>query len=135
MRATLIILTAVAAVACSDAFNPTTENVAGNYTVRTFTTTDTSGTINWIQRGGRLTIGLNPLGLTAGRLFVPGGAEGGADLDELLIGHWTLSGNTVTFDMPAVDTFVRDMPWTVSKNQLSGEHTFGGTTVKVVLTK
>jgi len=52
-----------------------------------------------------------------------------------LIGDWTLSGSTITFSMPAIDTFVRDMPWTLSENRLSGNHTFGVTRIKVVLTK
>jgi hypothetical protein len=66
---------------------------------------------------------------------VPGAGEGGADVDQLLIGDWTLTGSTITFDMPAVDTFVRDMPWSVAENTLSGDHTFAGTRIRVVLTK
>ena len=125
----------VTAVACSDAFKPSIENVLGDYSLRTFETTDTSGTINWVQRGGTMTISLGPLGVTTGHVFMPGAAEGGGDFDQLLIGDWTLTGNTITFDMPAVDTFVRDMPWRVTKNSLSGDHTFGGTRIRVVLSK
>jgi hypothetical protein len=125
----------VAAVACSDAFKPTTENVLGDYAVRSFQTTDTSGTINWIQRGATFTLTLGPSGVTTGHMFVPGAGEGGADVDQLLIGDWTLTGSTITFDMPAVDTFVRDMPWTVGENRLAGDHTFAGTRIRVVLTK
>ncbi|HEV8380483.1 MAG TPA: hypothetical protein VGQ29_02800 [Gemmatimonadales bacterium] len=124
-----------AAVACSDSFKPTTENVLGDYTLQTFQSTDATGTTNWVQRGGTLTISLGPFGVTTGHLFMPGADEGGGDLDQLLIGDWTLSGNTITFDMPAVDTFIRDMPWTVTENTLSGDHTFSGTRIRVVLTK
>ena len=123
------------AVACSDAFKPTTENVLGDYSARIFTTTDTGGTKDWIQRGGTLTLSLGPFGVTTGRLFLPGAAAGGGDVDQLLLGDWSLSGSTITFSMPAVDTFVRDMPWSVAENTLSGEHTFGVTRVKVVLRK
>jgi len=129
------LLTVAAVVGCSDAFKPTTENVLGAYRVQTFQTTDTSGTIDWVQRGGTLTITLGPFGTTTGHLFLPGAAAGGGDVDQLLIGDWTLAGNTITFSMPAIDTFVRDMPWTVTENRLSGDHTFGGTRVRVVLTK
>ena len=128
-------LAVVAAVACSDSFKPTTENVLGDYSVRSFTTTDTSGTIDWVQRGATLTLTLGPFGTTTGHLFAPGAAEGGGDEDQILIGDWTLTGNTITFSMPAIDTFVRDMPWTVTKNRLSGDHTFGGTRIRVVLAK
>ncbi len=135
----LLAVAAVAAVAavvaCSDAFKPTTENVVGDYSVQTFTTTDTSGSTNWVQRGASLTLTLGPSGTTTGHLFVPGAAEGGGDFDTILIGDWMLAGNTITFNMPAIDTFVRDMPWTVTKNRLSGDHTFSGTRIRVVLTK
>jgi len=127
---------AVAAIAAFFvSFTPTTENVLGDYNLRTFETTDTSGTIDWVQRGGTMTISLGPFGVTTGHVFMPGAAEGGGDFDQLLIGDWMLTGSTITFDMPAVDTFVRDMPWTVGKNQLSGDHTFAGTRIRVVLTK
>jgi len=135
MKRILLVVTALTAVACSDAFKPTTQNVMGDYSVRSFRTTDTSGTIDWIQRGGTLTISLGPSGITTGHIFVPGAAEGGGDFDQTLLGDWTLSGNTITFDMPAVDTFIRDMPWTVTENTLSGDHTFSGTRIRVVLTK
>ena len=135
MKRILLAVTAAAAVACSDAFKPTTENVLGDYNLRTFETTETSGTIDWVQRGGTMTLSLGPFGVTTGHMFMPGAAEGGGDFDQLLIGDWTLTGNTITFDMPAVDTFVRDMPWTVTENKLSGDHTFSGTRIRVVLTK
>jgi len=129
------LLAAAAVVACSDAFKPTIDNVAGDYTLRKFETTDTSGTIDWVQRGATMTISLAPFGTTIGDLFMPGAGEGGADVETILVGDWTLSGNTITFDMPAIDTFVRDMPWTATENTLSGDHTFAGTRIKVVLTK
>jgi len=129
------LLAVAAVVGCSDAFRPTTENIVGDYTLQTLQTTDTSGTIDWVQRGGTMTISLRPFGITTGQLFMPGAAEGGGDLDLILVGDWTLSGNTITFDMPAIDTFVRDMPWTATENKLSGDHTFAGTRIEVVLIK
>jgi len=126
----------VAAVACSDAFKPTTDNVLGDYTARSFTTTDTGGTIDWIQRGATLTILLGPFGVTTGHILVPGGGEGGADVDQILIGDWTLAGDVVTFSMPAVDTFVRDVAWIATKDRLTADQTVGtGTRIKVVLTR
>jgi len=129
------LLAVAAALGCSDAFKPTAENVLGDYNLRTFETTDTSGTINWVQRGGTMTISLLPSGITTGQLFMPGAAEGGGDLETILVGDWSLSGNVITFDMPAIDTFLIDMPWTATENRLSGDHTFAGTRIRVVLSK
>jgi len=140
VRLLLSLLTAAAIlfsiVACSDSFKPTTDNVLGDYSVQTFQATDTSGTIDWVQRGATLTVSLGPFGVLSGHLVAPGGAEGGGDLDQLLIGDWTLSGDIITFSMPAVDSFVDEMPWIASENRLSGDHTFGdGTRIRVVLQK
>jgi hypothetical protein len=129
------LLASAVVVACSDSFKPTTDNVLGDYRVQTLQTTDTTGTTDWIRRGGTLTISLGPFGVTTGHLFLPGAAVGGGDVDQLLIGDWTLSGSTITFSMPAIDTFVRDMPWSVTENRLSGDHTFGVTRMRVILTK
>jgi len=127
---------AVLAAACSDAFKPTTENVLGDYTAGTFTTTDPAGTVDWIQRGATLTLTLGSFGTTLGHLVVPCGGEGGADVDEILFGDWTLAGDVVTFCMPAVDTFVRDVAWIATKDRLTADQTLGtGTRIKVVLTR
>src|SRR6266853_326682 len=80
------LLAVAAVVACSDAFKPTIDNVVGDYTLQKFETTDTSGTTNWVQRGGTMTISLSPFGTTIGRLFMPGAGEGGADVQTILIG-------------------------------------------------
>ena len=125
----------VAAACSSDPFAATAENVIGDYTARTFTTSDTAGTINWLQRGATLSISLGPNGVTVGHLFIPGAGSGGSDLDQLLLGDWTLTGNTITFDMPTVDTFVKNMSWTAGKDQLSGDHTVNGLRIKVVFIK
>ena len=127
---------AVLVAACSsDSFTPTTENVMGTYAARTFTTTDAAGTIDWLARGSTMDLPLGPSGTVIGHILIPGGGSGGLDLDQILLGDWTLTGSTITFDMPAVDTFVRDMPWSASKNALTGDHTFSGLRIRVVLTK
>ena len=75
---------------------------------------------------------LSPDGTTSGQLFAPGGGEGGEDLEADLDGTWTLSGETVTFDMES-DTFVRDVAFTATRNRLTGEGAFGEATVRLVL--
>ena len=77
---------------------------------------------------------LNQDGTTSGRLFAPGLGVGGTDFDIDLAGTWTLTDGTVTFDQTG-DTFVRDVPFTAERNRLSGEGTFSGVTIRVVLTK
>jgi hypothetical protein len=59
----------------------------------------------------------------------------GGDLDLDLQGTWELNGTVVTFDLPDVDTFVRDVPFTVGTNTLTGDRTSNGTRLQVVLTK
>ena len=138
MRATLIIMTAVAAVACSDSFKPTEENVVGDYTLQMLMTTDTSGTRDWVAAGATLTLTLDTNGTTTGHLHVPGAGVGGGDFDADMAGTWSLTGSTVTFDQTA-DTFMRDMDFTAGKNRLSGDQTFSSSTnperVRIAMTK
>jgi hypothetical protein len=121
-------------IACGgEAFSPTTANVAGAYTATAFTTT--SGvTTNRLGAGASLTLTLAAGGAVTGQLFVPGGAEGGGNLNADMAGTWTLAGSTVEFTQ-AADTFVRDMSFVASENRLTGDATFSGTTIHVVLSK
>jgi hypothetical protein len=109
-------------------------SAAGTYTATTFMVQENGGTTDILADGGLITVILNADGTTAGRIFVPGGGEGGGDFDEDLAGTWTLAGTMVTLDHTA-DTFLRDMAFTVSGNRLLGEDTFGDVTITVVLAK
>lgn len=124
-------------LACGEGtpFSPTVETVAGSYQATTLTATQGTSSVNLLLGGGSLTLNLHEDGTTAGRLFVPGGGEGGADLDVDLTGTWTLTDNTVTFDQPNSDTFIRDTPFTAERNRLRAEETFSDVTIRVVLTK
>ena len=123
------------AMACKgDTFSPTTANVAGAYTATVFTATTGGVTTNLLGAGATLTVTLAEGGTVTGHLFVPGGAEGGGDLDADLAGTWTLTGSTVRFTQ-AADTFVRDVFFVASENRLTGDATFSGTAIHVVLTK
>lgn len=138
MKLVLTLLTAavllISIVACSDSFKPSEANVAGNYSLLTLTTTDTSGNTDWVAAGATLTISLQTNGTTVGNLFIPGAGPGGSDFAGDMAGTWALGGAIVTFDQTA-DTFVRDMPFTAGKNRLSGDETYGPTRVRIVLTK
>jgi hypothetical protein len=125
----------VAFVGCGDdPFEPTVENVAGSYEATTLTLTTAEGTVDLLDAGASAEVTLETDGTTSGRLFVPEGGEGGEDLDEDLEGTWELDGDIVTFDQTA-DTFIRDAEFTAEENRLSGEETFTGATIEVVLTK
>ena len=126
----------VAVVGCSaDPFLPSFENMAGDYTAHVLLTSDNAGAVDWIACGATLTLGLGRDGTTSGHLFVPGGGEGGSDLNADMAGVWLLVGGKVSFGQTA-DTFVRNMDFVPSQDRLSGDHTFAdGTRVRVVLTK
>src|SRR5437773_10309140 len=97
----------VAVVGCSaDPFLPSFENMAGDYTAHVLLTSDNAGAVDWIARGATLTLGLGRDGTTSGHLFVPGGGEGGSDLDADMAGVCLLVGGKVSFG-PHGDTVVR----------------------------
>jgi len=132
----LLVASAVAAVvACSDSFKPTVENVAGSYSLQTLMSTDTAGTTDWMAAGATLTLSLTTDATASGHLHIPGGAEGGGDLDADMAGTWTLVGGSVVLQQTA-DTFVRDMTWKpILGGLLAAERSFGGTLVRVQLQK
>jgi hypothetical protein len=115
-------------------FSPTVENVAGSYHATTLSVTEANVTTNFLALGASLTLTLHEDGTTSGRLLVPGAGEGGGDFDVDLTGTWTLSDSTIMFDQPG-DTFIRDMPFTADRNRITGEATFDGATIRVVLSK
>jgi hypothetical protein len=116
--------------ACGDATGP--EGVAGSYTATTFTTVQSGNTTNVLTAGGSLSINLTADGATTGQLFVPASVNGGTALNASMAGTFTVTNGIVTFTQSA-DSFVRDMPFTVSGKTLTGSKVFSGTTVNVVL--
>lgn len=127
----------ILASACGDdnGTSPTPESVAGSYFASTFLATQSGITADLLSLGGSIDINLASDDAVTGHLFVPNGAEGGGDLDLDLNGTWELNGTTVTFDMPSVNTFIRDVPFTVGTNTLSADSTFNQTRIQAVLTK
>jgi hypothetical protein len=126
----------IATAACGDddSFSPTVETVAGSYTATTFTLSSVVGEINLLGGGATVTIDLATDGSTTGRLFVPDANDDGSDLDADLAGTWNLTDSTVTFEQSA-DTFIPDVDFIASANRLTGEGTFSGGTLRLVLTK
>jgi hypothetical protein len=128
----------VAAVAlvtgCSDSFSPSIDTVSGIYTAGRLETVSGGITTNQLAGGATLTLQLAANRTTTGRLFLPGGGDGGGDIDESLAGTWTLAGSSVDLT-EAADTFLRDIVLTASEGQLIGELTSAGTTIRVTLEK
>lgn len=130
----LVVAAAILSFACGDdGFDPTVANVTGAYTATTLTSTNGSVVTDQLAAGSSLTITLSADGTTTGRLFFPFTGSGGS-LDVSLAGTWTLNRNTVEFTHTA-DSFLRDMTFTASRDALEGQATFGGSVVRVVLTK
>ncbi|HKU62757.1 MAG TPA: hypothetical protein VJQ44_16165 [Gemmatimonadales bacterium] len=127
-------LAALAMAGCggddNNAFSPTVANVAGTYNATVFT----AGTMNLLSAGATVRVVLNPDGTTTGHLHVPGGDEGGGDLDADLAGTWTLSGNTVTFSQSS-DTFIKDVEFTAAQNSLDARGTVQGVAIHLALAK
>lgn len=129
---------ALAVAACGDddddGFNPTVDDVAGSYTATTFTATDGSNEVDLLALGASVTATLEADGTTTGQLVVPFAGENGETLEEDLTGTWTLAGTTVNFS-PSVSTLISDVDFAVGTNTLTGEGTFEGSLLLLVLTK
>ena len=117
-----------------DGFTPTEDEVAGTYTATTFTAESSVGELDLLALGASVTATLDPDGTTTGRLFVPDLTGEGADVDEDLAGTWTLNGTTVTFNQTAT-SIISDVDFEVGPNTLTGEGTFQGNLLLLVLTR
>jgi hypothetical protein len=137
IRSMLALAVAALPAACThDAFTPNISSVVGDYHLQSLTTTDLGGPRDWVALGATLTLSLAPNGTTKGRLFMPGGGLGGADVDVDMSGTWTLAVATVEF-YPSFDTLLRDVSFISSENRLIGDHAYGssGVIVRIILTK
>ncbi len=136
MRGVIAVTLALTLGACGghNPFSPMVATVAGSYAASSFTLSSSAGTTDLLALGSTVAITLAADGTTSGRLFIPGGAEDGSDVDVDLVGTWALSGATVTFNQTG-DTFIRDSEFTAARNRLTGEGTFSGTVIRLVLGK
>ena len=130
------VLAAVLLLSCGDddGFTPTTETVAGSYHVTTLRETENGITINHLALGMTLGLELHADGTATGHLFAPAGGLGGSGLDTDLSGAWTLSGTTVTLDIPEA-AFLGDVTFTAENDVLRADQTVGGARVEVILTR
>jgi hypothetical protein len=116
----------------------TMADVTRSFAAATFETVEGGVTTDHLARGASLTITLNPDGTTSGRMFVPGGAEDGGNLDLSLAGTFLFDDATdeITFDH-AADTFLRDVTFRAARDDgqvtLWVEAGFSGPTIVRVL--
>lgn len=133
----LALCLALATVACGDddddGFSPTVDDVAGTYTAVTFTLQSGEDDFDLLALGASVTATLDEDGTTSGQLFVPA-LEGPTGIEEDLTGTWALNGTTVTFT-PEESTLLTDVDFTVGPNTLTGEGTYQGALLLLVLTK
>jgi hypothetical protein len=117
LKSTVLLAFAVSAVACSDSNAPTGVPV-GNYTAIQFVTTGSSGQRDELAAGSTLTLNLASSGATSGHLHVAASASSPA-FDADMAGTWREDGSVVTISQDA-DTFVKDMPLTLSNDPVNG---------------
>ena len=137
-RSILLIGLPALLLACGGSNEPSSSAYAGSYVATSWTTTGNSGHQDQLLAGSTLQITLAPNGTTTGHLHV---AASGANpvFDADMAGTWTVNANVVEFTQTA-DTFVRNMPFTVSSNiqgitTLGGDETFSGTRIQLILTR
>ena len=137
-RSLLLIGLPALLLACGGSDEPSSSPYAGSYVATSWTTTGNSGHQDQILAGSTLQITLAPNGTTTGHLhFAATTANPVFDAD--MAGTWAVSGNVVDFTQ-AADSFVRDMPFTVGSNiqgiiTLTGDRTFSGTQIQLILTR
>lgn len=108
------------------------QTLAAQYIATTFTTETNDGTRDVLAAGGSLVLYLGPSGSTGGRLVIPATSPDSDAADVYFSGLWTLTGDTVRFTH-AQDTFLRDMPFVVQRNDLAGDRAFDAMRVRVTL--
>lgn len=135
--AALAAFAAVTLVACGgDSTGPADSAIAGTYTATTLQVTEGGFSADALSLGVRLTLTLTAPSTVAGTMTIPAAvSESGRAEVENLAGTFTRTGDIIRFNQTA-DTFVRDLPFTVSGNTLSATNATSGTAVyTVVLTR
>ena len=136
-RAILFVGLPVALLACgSSTTAPSGNSAAGSYGAIYFVTTGSAGQRNELLAGSTLVLNLNADGTTSGHLHVAA-AGGNPAFDADMAGTWTQTAFTVTISQ-SVDTFVRNMSFSMSFDaaggwDLYGDTVFSGTRIQILL--
>jgi hypothetical protein len=117
LKSILLLAVAASATACGESSAPTGVP-AGNYTAILFRTTGASGQRDELAAGSTVNLILASNGTTSGHLHIAASASNPVS-DADMAGTWSEDGNVVTFSQQA-DTFVKDMPFTLSNDPVEG---------------
>jgi hypothetical protein len=131
------IIAATLVLACGSDSTAPGVSAAGSYRATTFMTTGPSGQNNQLLSGSTVSITLASNGTTSGHLHLAASGSNPA-VDADLTGTWTQNGTTVRFSIPAVDSFINAMAFTLTANSASGwdlvgDQGFSGTRIQLTL--
>lgn len=134
MRPQLLAVAAVtAAVACSDAFLPTVDNVIGSYKARTFLITDSTGTTDLLKAGAVFDVSLHPRGSTSGYLYIPAiGSD--PEVIEEIHGTWTLSQGLILIDQTG-GSFLQSMGFFAYERELYASRSSPSIQIRALMIK
>src|SRR5690242_10879113 len=121
-RSALLLVTGLAASACSDAIGATVSDIVGSYEA----TSLIHDGDDVLAAGGSLTLSFVGNGLMSGTLVVP--ASVGGPLTADMGGTWTLVDRTLVLAQNE-DTFVRDAVWIWTNGHIDGTCCGASTTV------
>jgi len=115
---------------------PSGANLAGSYTATVFQVAPPGqSAINVIAAGGTLTMTIGQDLAVSGSISLPASVTGDEAFSASLAGTATIVGSTIEFQQ-AADTFVRDLEWTLSGNNLTVQgQVVNGTTFTITMTK
>lgn len=132
----IMLIGSVLFAACSSDNSDTTPQLAGTYVATTFVVTPSGQpAADILAAGGSLNITISASGVSSGTLGVPNGIYGGGTAGSMAGTATVTNGTQVTFAQNA-DTFVRDLPWTLSTANLSvTSQIVSGTAYTIVLTR
>jgi len=101
--------------------------LTGTYTATTFQVTpDGQPLIDVLAKGGSLSITFAANDAVSGTVFLPSAVTGAGDFTAAMSGTVVHNGGTVQFQQ-SVDSFVRDLTWTVGTNTLTVTNQHAGT--------
>jgi hypothetical protein len=138
LRSILLAGVPVLLLACgSSTTAPSGNSAAGSYSPILWVTVGGSGQTSELQVGSTLTLNLNADGTTSGHLHIAATAARPA-FDADMAGTWTQTGTTIRISQSA-DTFIRDTPFEMSPDpvsgwDLAGDATFASTHIQIILT-
>lgn len=135
LSAATMLLAFTAACGSDKSTGPDMGDVAGSYEATALTATQAGTEHDFIAAGATIHLVLDEDGTTSGHLSIPASdLSNGEAVDADMAGSWTLDGAIVHIAQSA-DTFIRDLPFAVEGNSLTGDATFDDVHVHLVMSR